>query len=201
MDSIIGNIELGLLVPNKEKMSSLSMQRQSTKEQLSTRHWATSPLGWVAIAAIVVSLDFLSGPVFQFPILLVVPVTLAAWHGGLKWGLTLSLVLPLFRIVSYSLNAPSWPVGVTVSNALIRMLTLAIMAFFASVAAEMSREVLLHRRLLTVCRYCRRTVGPSGEWERPTTAISEVPTTELSFVVCPDCAHERYPAIFPSPGS
>lgn len=158
------------------------------------------PAAWIAIAAIVAVLDHVSGPILQFPILFIVPVTLAAWHGGLKWGLSLSLVLPLFRIVSYSLNAPSWPIGVTVSNALIRMLTLAIMAFFASVAAEKSREVRQLRRLLTLCRYCRRTLGPSGEWERPSTAVSEEPTAELAIVVCPDCAHERYPALFPPPG-
>jgi hypothetical protein len=165
------------------------------------KHWAATPRAWIAVAAIVVLLDFLSGPALQFPILLVIPVTLAAWHGGLRWGLSLSLGLPLFRIISYSMNAPIWPIGVTASNALIRMLTLAIMALFSSVAAEKSREAGRLRRLLTLCRYCRRTLGSSGEWELPTVAVSEEPSAELAFVVCPECAHERYPALFPPPGS
>jgi hypothetical protein len=176
------------------------MQRQATTQIEMDRHWATTPLAWIAVAATVMALDFLSGPALQFPILLVIPVTLAAWHGGLKWGLALSLILPLPRLGFHVLGTPLWPIGVTISNMLIRMLALAIMALFASVAAEKSREVRRLRRLLTLCRYCRRTLDSSGEWVLPTTVISEEPSAHLAFVVCPDCAHERYPALFPPPG-
>ena len=53
---------------------------------------------WLGISLVVVGIDFLSGPIIQFPALFIIPVSLAAWYNGRVWGLALALALPLVRL-------------------------------------------------------------------------------------------------------
>ena len=44
------------------------------------------PALWLALSAAILAVDYASGPVIQFQMLFVIPVGLAAWLNGRRWG-------------------------------------------------------------------------------------------------------------------
>src|SRR5687768_14899015 len=62
-------------------------------------HGRIHPLWWIALGAVMLWVDFLSGPAAQVPVIYVLPVSFAAWYSG-KWpALTLAIAVPLLRLV------------------------------------------------------------------------------------------------------
>ena len=53
---------------------------------------------WLLLAAAVLVLDYLSGPYIQLPILFALPVGLATWRDGWRWGSATAVMLPLIRL-------------------------------------------------------------------------------------------------------
>jgi PAS domain S-box-containing protein len=61
------------------------------------------PLGWIrpasilSLALLLIGLDFLAGPLLQMSFLYILPIGLAAWYMGERWGLFLALALASVR--------------------------------------------------------------------------------------------------------
>ena len=124
---------------------------------------ATYPIIGLAILL----LDLGTGPFLIFPILFVIPVSLAAWFCSPRLAYTLAFLLPLGRfLIAAFLDAPS-PLVYSVANALIRVAVLAFMAFLVSRTARQTKETKeLKRRvndLVTMCAWSH-TVEYQGEW-------------------------------------
>lgn len=119
---------------------------------------------YLAIGVAILLLDLLTGPFLLFPILFVIPVTLAAWFHSPRLAYALAILLPLGRLlIAEFLDTPS-PLVYIVANALIRVVVLVLMAFLVSRTARLTKE--LERRvndLVTMCAWSR-TVEYQGEW-------------------------------------
>ncbi len=119
---------------------------------------------YLAIGLLILLLDLLTGPFLLFPILFVVPVTLAAWFHGSRLAYAQALLLPLGRyFIAEFVDHPA-PLPYIVANALIRVTVLVFIAFLVSRTARQTKE--LERRvndLVTMCAWSR-TIEYQGEW-------------------------------------
>ncbi len=164
---------------------------------------SVSPWWWVPVAAILVSVDFATGPYFQFPSVYILAVAGAGWFSGARTGLALAAVLPLSRVILMLTvwNEP-WETGIFIATAITRFVVFSVMAVLASRLAQheraMAHEVEVLSTLLRVCSYCRKICGADERWMTLDTYMSE-PREELSAGLCPHCAQANFPEHFAPP--
>lgn len=148
------------------------------------------------MALVILLLDFLTGPILMFPILFVIPVTLAAWFLGFRPALTLAILLPLGRFCIASIWESSAPLGYISVNGLIRVAVLAFIAYLVSRTArqtgELQREVKLLEGMLPICSFCKKIRDERNDWKQIETYISTRTDAEFTHSVCPECAQLHY---------
>lgn len=149
-------------------------------------------LYWSAISLVVLALDYLSGPVIQFPAVFVIPVSLAAWYNGRWWGAVLAVVLPLVRLYFTTiLNAP-WSFTDAAVNAGIRIIVLGSFAFLVDRVAvqgvALNKRVQILEGMLPICPMCKRIRDERETWhplDEP--YVLSQAEGRISHEVCPDC--------------
>ena len=147
---------------------------------------------WSAISLVVVALDYVSGPVIQFPAAFVIPVSLAAWYNGRRWGVALAIVLPLVRLYFTTILNTPWSFTEAAINAGIRV---AVLGFFAVLidrvatqAAALSTRVQILEGMLPVCAVCKRISDERETWHPLEQYVLAQSKSRISHEVCPDCA-------------
>jgi len=156
------------------------------------------PLWWIAFGSVLLWIDYLSGPHASFPVVYVLPVSLAAWYSG-KWpALVLAIAVPLLRLTFLA-----GPVGAIelsrsfVFTTLFRGAVIVVMALWFARLAELERDlegrVKVLEGLLPICAFCKNIRNEAGEWERLEAFISKRSGAEFSHGVCPSCGEMHYP--------
>ncbi|MGI8783264.1 MAG: hypothetical protein ACR2L2_06395 [Acidobacteriota bacterium] len=109
-------------------------------------------------------LDLLTGPLLLFPVLFILPVTLAAWFYSTRWAYALAVLLPLGRfLIADFVDKPS-PLTHMAANAIIRIAVLTFMAFLVGRTARQTKELQAKvSGLVTMCAWSR-TIEYEGEW-------------------------------------
>ena len=158
------------------------------------------PCYWIILSLIVVIVDYSIGPFIQFPFLFVVPVIVAAWYNGWRWGGILAVSLSLTRLYFNTLWVVPWTLGDASINALIRMAVLLLVAYLVDRTAKQSRalaqEVQTLRGLLPICSFCKKIRADDNTWEPIERYISQRSEAQFSHGFCPECAKEHYPEYF-----
>lgn len=128
------------------------------------RFWLARPWVHLFLGVVILAADLATGPFLQFPILFVLPVTLASWYCGPRLAMTLASLLPLGRLaIAWWVDQPS-PAAFILANFAIRVLVLVLISALVSRTARDARA--LERRvesLVTICAWSR-TVEYQGEW-------------------------------------
>lgn len=143
-----------------------------------------------------VALDYLLGPLIQFPVFYLVPVALCAWFDGLAASLVLAIGLPLIRL--YLMWRWDFPLGVATAfiNAGIRGLVLSSLAVVISRTARQTRqlaqEVEVLEGLLPICAHCKKIRDENNEWQRLERFISQRSSAEFTHGICPECRDEHF---------
>ena len=155
------------------------------------------PLWFLALGAVMLGVDYASSPSNQFPVLYVLPVSLAAWYSG-KWpALILAVAVPLFRLVF--LNGTADGSGSFVLATLFRGAIIILMALWfarlADLERDLARRVKVLEGLLPICAFCKNIRNESGEWERMEQYISKRSEAEFSHGICPSCGDKHYPGV------
>jgi hypothetical protein len=149
------------------------------------------PLLWIALSVVCVLVDYSLGPFIQFPIVYLVPVTLAAWNSGRVFGLVLAVALPLSRLYFITMWDPPWTFAESAVNAVIRIAVLGSFAWLVARTADQTRrlssEVTLLTGMLPVCSRCRKIRDPQGGWQPLDAYVAQNPT-EFRHELCADCA-------------
>jgi hypothetical protein len=144
--------------------------------------------------------DHLTDPYIRFPILFLLPVTLAAVYDGRWWGMGLSVIMPVMRFYCVMVVMP-WLVLQEAINAGIYMVVLAGFALLADRTAQQTRalrrEVTLLREILPICSFCKKIRNEDNTWEPIEAYISRRSEAQFSHSLCPDCLHTHYPDLFP----
>jgi hypothetical protein len=166
-----------------------------TKELLYTvvlRH----PAGWIAWSLLFLILDFIAGPLVQFPITFVIPVVLAAWNSKLRWALGLAVVLGAARLGFYEIwNAESSSL-VPLTNAAIRIAVLSVVAVLVSRYRAAERRVQMLQGLLPICMFCKKIRDENDHWQPLESYIGERSEASFSHGLCPECGRRHYPEVY-----
>lgn len=155
------------------------------------------PLWWIAIAGPLVTLDYLTGPKPEFPVLFMIPVTAAAWYSGRAPAIALAIVLPLahalFAALSWSQTAS---LTVLFAMTVLRSAAVIAVALWLARLSDHERELRRHVQtlegLLPICAFCKRIRNPSGEWERLESYIAKRSQAQFSHSFCAACWSTHY---------
>jgi hypothetical protein len=165
--------------------------------------WNWLPLGrlpgwaFVPITMALVSVDWLTGPYYQFPSVYIVVVVLAAWFNGLTTGLLLALVLPFSRVALMEAywDRP-WDPEAYLATAATRAIAWSLLAVITARLAEheraLSKEVDALITLLPVCADCHMIRGAGEQWEKLDTYVAQH-AEQFSPGLCPNCLRARLP--------
>jgi len=151
---------------------------------------------WIALSLICIGLDVWAGPHIQFPIVYLVPISLASWYGGLPWGVTLAVVLPLFRLLLYVYEVWVPPSSILESsiNAAIRLVVFVSFAWLVDRTSRQMKELrrmTLLEQMLGVCSVCRKVHDEqAGAWE-PLEAYVAGHRSDFKHAICPACAGQH----------
>ena len=151
---------------------------------------------WLGLAAGMVVLDYLLGPLIQFPVFYLIPVVLCAWFDGLAPSLILALGLPLIRL--YLMSQWDFPLGVeaAVINAGIRAAVLSSLAVVTARTGHQTRllaqEVSALEGLLPICSHCKKIRDENDEWQRLERYITQRSSAQFTHGICPECRATHY---------
>jgi len=140
--------------------------------------------------------DYVTGPHTQFPVVYMIPVSLAAWYSGRWPALALAVAMPLVHVgflISWNQTGslPTLAVLTTIRGAII--ITVALWLVRLS-----EHELALHRHvqtlegLLSICSFCKNIRNEVGEWERLETFVSKRSDVKFSHAFCPTCWKIHY---------
>lgn len=158
--------------------------------------------GYLSALALVMLLgDYLAGPTIQFPILYLIPVSLASWYRGFSWGLTFAVTLSLIRLL---FNIQFWSVSLTVLdasiNTVIRILVLGGAAFLVSRTAMQTRalanRVNVLEGCLPICSFCKKIRDDNNNWQPLERFISDRSNAQFTHGFCPECGQRHYGEFF-----
>lgn len=117
-----------------------------------------SPPLWLALAAGLMVLEYLTGPAIHLAIWYTLPIGVAAWFGGWRWAVPLAVAMPLVRFgffaaglwesLTGTLHAPA-------ANAVSRIIALSI---FAGVIAALGRRAQEADRAVQTLRGMQRNL-------------------------------------------
>jgi hypothetical protein len=151
------------------------------------------PLTWVGLSGILVLIDFFSGAAIQFPVLFVLPIALATWYGGRKWGFCLAVFLPAARLLFWNFWDTQWSFAIEVVNTLVRLAAFWSFAFAVDVARRKTEEVISLRGMLPICSFCKAIRDNRGEWHQLEQYMVHHSDASFTHGVCPECAKEHFP--------
>jgi hypothetical protein len=161
------------------------------------------PLWWVAIAGLLLWVDYITGPKTQFPVVYAVPVALAAWYSGRWPAVGLAVAMPLIHAI-FLVAAWKQPGSVaTLAATTIRGAVVIAMALWFARLSEHERALQRHVQtlegLLPICSLCKKIRNESGEWERLEKFIAERSHAQFSHALCPVCWNTHYSELGDAP--
>jgi hypothetical protein len=155
------------------------------------------PVWWIGALALLLWLDFATGPGTPFPVLYMIPAGLAAWYSRRWPALVLAITVPIVHI---TLLAVWWQPADWLSAAAATAARGAVVTLIALWLARLSaheRELIRHAQtlegLLHICSFCKSFRNDAGEWERLEKFIAMRSETQFSHGLCPECQKTYYP--------
>jgi hypothetical protein len=158
------------------------------------------PLWWVTIGVALIWVDYLAGPFTQFPVLYVIPVSLAAWYSGRRPALALAVAVPLVHIM-FLLTAQTQPgeLAALAAATTLRGAVIIVMALWFARLSEheraLHRYVLKLEGLLPICSFCKSIRNEAGDWESFETFVSSRSDAQFTHSFCARCAKRHYPEL------
>ena len=153
------------------------------------------PIHWVSVSVLCLIVDFLLGPKVQFPVVYLLPVSMAAWYGGRVWGVSLAVTLSLCRFAFNTIWDPPWMSTLdSAINALIRITVFVSFAWLVDRTARQMRDlrhIQLLEAMLGVCSECRKIRDESIDSWKPLEKYVDAHPQAFRAGLCPDCARHH----------
>jgi hypothetical protein len=150
---------------------------------------------WVIATAVILLIDYVTGPFIQFPILFIVPVAVATAAHGLNGGVGVAILLPLMRL-SFFLEweiQTSWALEWV--DTLVDMVILSGFAVTIHQIVRQQRKIRVLEGMLPICSFCKRIRDQDGEWRRLEVFITERSSASFSHTFCEQCGKIHYPGL------
>jgi hypothetical protein len=153
-------------------------------------------LSWILCAGVILTVDYFTGPYMRFPLLFVVPVSLAAWFEREPWAYFLAVTLPVIRMEYESTWGLSGPALYGITNAVIRAVALMGYAYLVGVVAKqnrtLSQRVNALEAVLPICSFCKQIRDENDNWCAFEEYVEAHSGTRFSHGFCPRCAEKHY---------
>lgn len=158
------------------------------------------PWQWLLLSSFALLLEYITGPLVQFPIVFIFPVALAAWHRNMRWAVGIALSLSLLRGGLVFI----WDFGFVPQAALFNLLIrITVLVFFAGLIHKISMQSMELRKrvktlegILPICSFCKRIRDKDGAWNQMESYITNRSEAKFSHGFCPDCARKHYPELY-----
>ncbi len=152
---------------------------------------------WTALTILVLWVDYLSGPMIQFPVFILLPLALAAWYNGRVLAFLISL---MGGAVSGVLFPCLWhqeqSLASMVINTAIRLIVFILILFLVDKVSRLTwnlkTEVKVLEGLLPVCSFCKKIRDRDETWYPMEKYIADHSRADFTHSVCPDCAQKHY---------
>ena len=155
------------------------------------------PLWWSPIAVGLIWIDYMAGPYAQFPVLYVIPVSLAAWYSGRWVSVALAVAIPVAHVLFLvALWTQPADLGTLIATTILRGAVILLMALWFARLSEHERTLDRHVQtlegLLPICCFCKSIRTKAGDWEPLETYISKRSEAQFSHGFCPSCGKAHY---------
>ena len=132
---------------------------------------------------IVLAIDYLTGRTIRFPIVYVLPVSMAAWREQKLMAYATAIFMPLARV---GFHFP-W---------MALMLYAYLVDRIAWQTRGLEKKVRVLEGILPVCASCKRIRTARGEYEQIEDYITRHSEASFSHTICPECTKKLYPEYF-----
>ena len=153
-------------------------------------------------AAVVIYIDYITGREIRFPILYVLPVSIAAWVQREKTAYTFAFVLPVLRVffIFQWKDPECQSLRATIINFLIRMGALLFYAYLVGRTARqtklLEKRVKILEGIVPICASCKKIRNEKGEYVQVERYVSEHSEASFSHGICPECMCKLYPEFY-----
>jgi len=146
----------------------------------------------IGVAVLVLIADYFTGERIRFPLLFIVPVALASWHGQ-KWlAISFALLMPAARVGFHFPWHETQSLRSSILNNGISSAALLIYGYLihrtAWQTAALSERVQLLEGMLPICAWCKRIRDDDGEYETVEQYLAEHTGATFTHGICPECA-------------
>jgi hypothetical protein len=154
------------------------------------------PLVWVGLSAVILGVEYLTGPLISLSIVFVVPVALAARLSGRRWGIALGALMPLAHLGLTMIWKTPWTLDDLLINAAIRIAVLVAFAVLIDRVTHQAREIRVLQGLLPVCGFCKKIRTEDQKWQPIEAYITERSEASFTHTFCPECGKQHYGEYF-----
>jgi len=155
-----------------------------------------NPATAIGLAIVCLVIDYFIGPYIIFPVTFIAPVVISAWFSRPAYAYFLAVIQPLVRLGFAFSWQPPWGNTVSIINAAIRVVVLALFAYLVSRTARQTRElakrVNLLEGILPICGLCKKIRDEHGNWQAVEIYVSNRSEALFSHTLCPDCLKRDY---------
>ena len=150
-------------------------------------------LTYVAIAALLLVIEYLTGELIEFPITFVIPVILASWFCAPHIGYSFAIGMAVVRLsFDFVWDSPSILRSMVIINGIINAGVLLFIAFITGKAFRLTREVKLLHGILPTCCFCKKIRDQDNKWRAIEVYIEKRTDAQFSHGICPECAELHY---------
>lgn len=142
--------------------------------------------------------DYLTGPIVQFPVFYLIPISLIAWRYRIWQAIGLSILMSLTRF-GYILiwTASHGTIVEHLVNAAIQIFVFVFFSFLANKVGvqkrDLEKELKTLKGILPICSFCKSVRKEDGSWDSFEKYISSRSEATFSHGLCPECAKKHYP--------
>ncbi len=180
---------LGLTRPAPPKYVDINMLSLTHTFDRLRRPLVLWPLAVLAGSAVLVALDWVTGPYVRVSLLFIFPVALVAFRWGVPGALGLGVLLLVSRIWLVIASGDYWLVLPEVANLALGLIVFAVIGI---AACELRRTRALVARApvpLAVCGGCGRIRGREGRWHGFVQVVTRLKAARFRHTLCPECEH------------
>ena len=149
-------------------------------------------LTYVAIAAILLLIEYASGVLIMFPIPFVIPVILASWFCAPYIGYIFAVGMTVIKLSFNFFWNNQLALEPEIINAVIMVIVLLFIAYITGRAVRLTHEARLLHGILPICSFCKKICDRNGKWHPIETYIEMHSNANFSHGICPECAKRQY---------
>lgn len=151
-----------------------------------------SCLFWILIAAISVFLDYLTGPVYSFPVLVAIPIALASWYSGRLVGISVGIIIMIGELYLFSIWHEITSFVILILYVAVRLVIMFSFIVLIDIIRKQKMEIKVLKGFLPICSFCKKIRDESGNWVEIERYIDARSEAKFSHSLCPECAKEHY---------